>query len=160
MELLQALLIMEYSPYDANKRLYLIGLVCLVASISLLLFTAYLLPYYVWGRRYDIPEFVITWVHHFEYYYKMTERASTMLVLMVFFIPGILSGLVAYLCSRSIDDEIFNPNRQVLKEQSKKEVAAEVKATLSLSMRILVLIALVLIGTTVLEWLIYTSPPS
>src|SRR3989338_11665741 len=151
---------MEYSPYDANKKLYLIGLVCLICSICLLLFTAYLLPYYVSGRRYDIPEFVINWVHHYEYYYKMSERGSTLLVMMIFFIPGLLCGLIAYFCSKSIDDEIFNPNRNVEKEQSKREVAADVKATLSLSMRILILIALVLIGTTILEWLININPPA
>lgn len=149
---------MEYDRYQVNRTLFLIGIVCLILSLALILFSAFIFPFLLFGWIYDVPEFVIHWLHWFEDELRWSHNLSAWALFLIFFIPGIIAGIISYYSANRIDDEIYHmtPEQEEVKALKPK---ARNWASYIFGFKILFLIVLVFILAEIIAWLIHVEPP-
>lgn len=146
---------MEYSRYQPHKKLFVMGIICLLASISLLLFSVYILPYLIWGLHYEMPGFIVDGVEYFRYVHKYSVAASSVILFMLFFIPGLIMGFIAYKIANLIDDELYGFKQPEEHQLMTPEIKQSIKESVGFGVRILMAIVVVLILFIFAEWLIY-----
>lgn len=145
---------MEQDRYEVSHKLFITGMICLVLSLSLVLFGFYILPAVLFGWLYDIPAFIFTLIDWLRTDLEFSEMASDWLVLALFFIPGIIAGFIAYYASNKIDNTIYG-----IGVESEEEIIEERKqkggwggTTMTLKVIFLLLIAFLVV--TLFEWLL------
>lgn len=136
--------------------LYIAGMICLVISMALLVFSAYIFPFLLFNWVYDVPEFVLRWRQFFQVDYGFSLLRASWGVFCVFFIPALIMALLAYVFSHRIDAELHGVETPV--QEKKEKISLEVKATTSILSKIIFTVILVFIIVTLFEWLIYIPP--
>ena len=120
---------MEPDRYQKHHVLFIIGLVSLLSSLILIFFSAFLLPHLLFAWQYNVPEFIFFWRESLTANYGLTFSKSSQYIFLFFFLLAVLFGIVAYIISKRIDDEIYynqlpvtitpNKSSQNLKEFSR-----------------------------------------
>ena len=138
---------MEPDRYNQNHTVYIVGILCLVASLAMIAFSLYLLPYLLFGWHYSVPEFVIAWLDQIQTSYNLSVNASEWLIFAVFFIPGLVFALIADVVSNRIDNQIYGI--QAPETTRPKPVNTESR---SLLFRIVFIVIVVFIAAQILQW--------
>jgi ABC-type multidrug transport system fused ATPase/permease subunit len=97
---------MEEDRYEVNKSLYILGMVCLISSMSLVMFSLYILPHVFWNLHYDVPEFIMEWQVWFQEEQSWSLSAANWTIFGAFFVPGILLGWFSYLISNQLEQQL------------------------------------------------------
>ncbi len=152
---------MEPDRYTVSHGYFIAGIVGLVACLAFMTFSAYIFHYLILGCRYQIPNFIIESMDFLQSSYELSERAASIWVLMFFVIPGMMSGIVAYIASYHIESQLYqqdaspdNPDTPAIK--SKKNPGEGIK----LILKLLLIVLLVYVSTEVFHWLISSNPPN
>lgn len=144
---------MEYDRYQQNSKLFIVGMITLLVSLSLLAFALYILPYLIWTLPYKVPAFVLDWREYIKRTYEISEARASWWVFFTFIIPSVVCGYISYLASNRIDNQIYHviPEKP---EEEKEIVKKDFKESTGLSLKILGSIILTIAVVTLLEWLI------
>ncbi len=146
---------MEPDRFQHSHKHYIIGILCLVTSLSLFATSVYILPYLWFGWRYSMPEFILNWITVFQSTYQFSLVAASWLVFLIFFLPALILVLVADIMSNRIDSEIHGIPKKSYKKNTE---ATGDKESKSLILRIVVIVILVFIASELFQWAISTSP--
>lgn len=147
---------MEFDRYKQNQWQYMMALLCLIASMGLFIFTAYILPFLLLKVNYDIPEFIFHWQHYLVRSYNMTPDAASWTVFLIFLLLSIVTAVLAYVFSNNIDNVLVEP--EVDKTEEKPKARQEAKETTRVLSKIIFIVIIVFSVAALLEWLIYIPP--
>lgn len=141
---------MEYDRYQQNSKLFILSVICLFGSIACMVFGLYVAPPLFWGIHYAIPEFLYTTVAYLQEVYKLSAFASTWLLLLCFWIPGVIMGIIAYVCTNRIENAIYHiePKHRTEEEQQ------HLQESTGFGLKVLSLMIIMLILIFLLQWLI------
>lgn len=142
---------MEADRFNQNHTLFIICMICLVISLSLFTLAFYVVPFMIWGWHYSVPEFVFTWSQYFVETYGYTQAGSYGLVFLMLFVPALIAGLISYVCSNFIENRVLDLNVEPPPEAEKPP--RQIKETLGLTMKVLILIALIVGVIVLMQWL-------
>ncbi len=148
---------MEYDRYKEHHKLYIMGIICLVLCLGFLFFSLYILPFLIWGLHYDTPELITNLVSFFQYNYQLTYRASATLTWLIFFIPSVITGIVSYYASNSIDNELLEvPIEDEAEGQlpPATTLREDMKESTSLGLKILFLMIVVVLAVLLIQALL------
>lgn len=148
---------MEQDRYQQNSKLFIIGLICLLSSLSLFFFSLYIMPYLIWSWSYNVPGFIISLREWLKQSYNYTNSGASWLIISTFLIPAIICGWVSYRASNSIDNEIYGIKREKISIEYSEELKRDVQETFSFGSKLFLLIILVIVAVLVIQWVI--APP-
>ena len=149
---------MEPDRYEQNHKFYIAGLACLVISMALFGFGAYIFPRVVFGLNYGIPDVIFNWITLVHIAYGMTEKQAGWLVLFVFFLFGFLFSFITYLLSSQIEKEIYaveQPEQVEVKPPRKTN-----QETGPLVLKMLMIVGLIFVVAKLFQWAISTATPA
>lgn len=149
---------MEPDRYKENRLIFVLAMVCLLACLTLLTLTFYLLPYLFLGWAYQVPEFVPVLLQWLEETYELTASAAAGFTFLIFFVPALITGAISKFASNSIENHIYG--LKIKKLHDHELLKAEVKATLGFSFKLMIFIAIVIIALLFFVWLIQSPTPS
>lgn len=145
---------MEYDRYKAHHKMYIIGIVSLLACLSLLLFSLYILPYLIWGDFYDVPEFIVILIAFLQER-KYSASSSHWIVWLLFFLPALILGYISYYISNFIDDELLDIKKPEVTERDNYEQQRlqriERRESVNLSLKILGLMFLIVLAIFLIQ---------
>lgn len=149
---------MEQDRYQQNTTPFVLGMVTLLLSLIFFTLSFYLLPYLLWGWQYKVPAFVINWHEWLKQQHAFTDSGASWLIFFIFIIPGLICGYISHLASDYIDTQVCEipPEKIELSPMVKRDI----KDSLNLAFKIILLIILVLIGLAVMQWLLAVPPPT
>ena len=150
---------MEYDRYQHNNKIFIIGLLCLLVSLSLLAFSIYILPYLLWNWTYNVPGFILDWRERLKEFYNFTDSGASWTIFLIFIIPAIICGYISQLTSNYMDNQIEGVKPETTTPEPPIEVKGDIQETIGFGLKIFLLIILVLVLVALLEWLIATPPP-
>lgn len=140
---------MEPDRYKTNNKLYISGIIFLIVALSLFSFSLYIVPFLLWELHYDVPEMITNLITLFEDKYEYSTVSSKLLVWIIFFIPSLITGYVAYYISNRLDNQIYRtetPERYEEKMPVSEEISRQVRESAGLGLKIILLmIAIVII---------------
>lgn len=143
---------MEADRYQQNKKLFLACFICIILSLSLTCFALYILPPLVLEWRYNIPEFTFAWRESVKQYYNISEDRAGFIVFLLFFIPALITAIIAYFTGNRVENEVQGLHtHKPIQEEILNE---DLKASASLSLKIFGLIILIFIGVVFFQWLL------
>jgi len=147
---------MEYDRYAQNKGLFIISMISLLIFFICAAFALYIMPALVWNWHYDVPEFTITFREWIRRAYELTESIAGFWVFVIFLSIGIIAGLISKSTSNQIENEIYKiePEEAINQTALKKDL----QQSMSLSLKIIVLILLTVALVFLVEWLIAIPP--
>lgn len=148
---------MEPDRFNNNHKLYILGIICLVACISLFFFSMYIAPFLLWQLNYDVPDLVTSLITLFNEEYELSLTASRVLTWFVFFIPCIITGLISYYISNRIEDKIYHFDSEVSEEDKKThsfDVQKQIKESASIVFKIVLLMIVIVVIILFLQLLI------
>lgn len=152
---------MEYN--QQNNKLFISGIICLVLCLSLIAFSLYLAPNFIWDLHYDTPEFIANQIAYFDNDKEYTTAGSKLIVWLCYFIPGLLFGVASTYISQKIDRVVLHDELNIdteAEEQAAINVKEELKESAGLGVKIIVLmIAIIVIVFLLQEFVFYTEPP-
>lgn len=151
---------MEPDRYAANHKIYILGMICLILSLSFLFFSLYIVPFLIWELDYDVPLLVVNLISVLKENYNYSLGASKLIVWLLFFIPGLIAGFISYRTSNYIDNTIYHLNSTADENQDQKRVSEhrqELKDSSSLALKIIGLMILIVAAIFMLELLIQTT---
>lgn len=144
---------MEYGKAGANDKVFIFGIICLVISLGLLLISLYILPYFLFDLHYSMPDFMLDMLAKFQDDYGYTISQSKIFIWMIFFIPGLIFGLISFFVSKHLDKlEHGSPTAVDVPEKSGKELTKELKESASLGFKIIGLIVIIFIGVVIVQY--------
>lgn len=146
---------MESDRYQLHPRTYVLGMVCLLLSMSLLLFSLYLVPYVIWQFNYDLPGWIFSWFETLKEMFLTTDTITRLLVWLSFVIPGLICGFFAWLASNQIDDELHVEPTDSQQPPPVSHLKEEVSASVSFGGRVLLLVILVILSVWFVDWLFF-----
>ncbi len=146
---------MEQDRFQKNHVLYIIGLISLVASLSLFAFTLYILPHLIFGWGYDAPVFISSWKEILRFGYHFSSSAASQLIALLFFILTVIFAIIAYFSSNRIDNEIYSAELEFQNKSPKRRKGH--RESVMLVLKLLFIIFLVFIFAELFQWLIYTK---
>lgn len=88
-----------------NNTMFIMGVISLVLSLGFLLFSLYILPFLLWNLNYDVPDIVTDITSSLQDDYDYSVGGSKLIIWLIFFIPGMITGFIAYYISNRIDRE-------------------------------------------------------
>lgn len=148
---------MEQDRYQQNEKVFVIGLLSLVTSLSLFALTFYVMPNLLFGWQFSIPGFIISVVEWLQYAYSFTSKGASTFVFSIIFLLALLFAVIAYYCSNKIDNQIYSSEFQSKKQPRSINIYSN-NDGLWLTLKILFFILLILGAGALFEWAIYTSP--
>lgn len=143
---------MEADRYKQNHKLFIFCMICLLLSLSLFSLSLFILPHFIWGWNYNVPEFVYDLTQWLIEYHAFTETGAKIMVFLMVFIPALITGFISYITSNMIENKVLEIPETTNPDENK--VPLELKETFSLSMKIILLIVLVIIVMFLIQWLI------
>lgn len=141
---------METDRYQQNHSLFILGLVSLLLSLSLLAFSCYNMPYLLFNWRYDVPEFIIMLHAWLVSTYSMTDHHASWVIVASLFSSSILFGIIAYIASNRIDNAIYDIKQE--EHTTSIHLTKDFKASAELFGKILLLVLLVVLVAIGLDW--------
>ena len=88
-----------------NTTTFVLGIICLVISLAFLLFAFYIIPFLLLNYTYDVPSALSTVLAIFHDSYEYSIFTSKLILWLVFVIPGLITGYLAYYISHLLDEE-------------------------------------------------------
>jgi len=151
--------IMEYDRFATNSKLYILGIVCLIISLSLLFISLYILPFLIWNLRYQVPALILNLQEFFHINYNYTIGQSNLLLWLVFFIPSVITGFISYLVSNRIDNQIYKIDTKTEEEEKSQhiEIQKEIKDSASLGFKILLLMIAIVVIIFLLQYFVQST---
>ncbi|WP_019216868.1 hypothetical protein [Legionella tunisiensis] len=143
---------MEPDRYEQNSKVFILGIITLLLSLTLFALGFYIAPYLFWGWNYDIPATVLNWYEWLKEYYEFSDAGASWIIFSVFIIPALICGYISHRASNYIDNKIHGI--EPVKTEKQIEIKEEVKATLGFGFKIVLLIVLVLLALSLLQWLL------
>ena len=137
---------MEQDRFAFNKILYIVGIVCLLLSITLFFFSMYILPFLIWDLHYDVPDFVSNIIAFFGDQYYYSSGVSKLFCWLIFFIPSLITGVISDYISNYIDNLILGVRSPEEIEEHKTEsleMRRGIRESVILSLKIFLLIGLI-----------------
>ena len=147
---------MEKDRYQQNHALYIISMISMILSISIFCFTAYILPFLLFGWIYDVPGFILYWQEWFQRQYGMTDFSSSGLVFLIFFVLGLMTALIAYITSNRLENEVLDIHPE--NKDRLVRIKRDAKETASILSKIVIIVILVFIAVALFEWILYVPP--
>ncbi|MCX7116289.1 MAG: hypothetical protein NTW08_10360 [Gammaproteobacteria bacterium] len=95
---------MTEDRYEVNHTLYVVGLMSLLGSLSLIFFALYILPSLLWDLAYTVPDAVKTWHVWLQEERDWSASGSGWLMFSVFMVPGLILGYISYWASNRLDE--------------------------------------------------------
>lgn len=145
--------IMEPDRFQQNQTHYIVGIMCLITSLSLFAFCVYLLPYLIFHWHYSMPDFILSWANQLHIEYGFSTFLTSSIIFVGLFLPAVILAIIADVFSNQIDNEIHGIKTQKVK------VKREMKESSSLSLRIILIVILVFIAAELFQWIISSEPP-
>ena len=151
---------MEPDRYQQNSKLFIIGIVCLLLSLSLFAYSFYLLPHLLFGWVYDLPGFIFHWREWLKQKYNFSEVGAAWTIFLSFSIPALVCGYISYLTSNKVDNEIYGilPEDKETEEERIQPTSAK-EDGLGFGFKLTLAIILVLMLISLLQWLLTIPPP-
>lgn len=144
--------IMEPDRFQHNNKYYIVGIICLVGGLSLFAFSAYILPFLLFNWHYTMPDFISIWLNDIQTIYQLSAMAAAWLILLGFFLPGIILVVIADILSNRIDNQIHG--LQHAKVRPKTTTNLDQAESRSLTFRIVLIIIIVFILARLFQWTI------
>jgi len=152
---------MEHDRYQKSHGLFIVGLLSLIFSLSLLALSFYIMPSLIFGWHYNTPAFIVNLVEWLQYTYNYTAAGAAKAVFWVVFVSALFFAVLAYICSNQIDNEIYKVELESKKQtKTEKNTTQDDKEGLSLTLKILFFALLIFGAAALFEWFIYTPPPA
>lgn len=104
---------MEPDRFQKNHTIFIMGMVALIAALSLFALSFFIMPSILLGWVYDTPAFIPNWVEILRNNYHYTNASAAKLVLLFLFLSAIFFSFIAYFCSNYIDNHIYSEELQV-----------------------------------------------
>lgn len=148
---------MEQDRFSHNQKLYILGMVCLLLSLGLFVFSLYIIPFFIWDLNYNVPYFILALLNLFQEEYDYSIAASKVIVWFIFFIPSIVTGLVSYVVSNYIDNQIYKAEQKNEENQGnlyKQEKGIMRQESVAFSLKILGLMILFIFLIFLFQYLI------
>ncbi|CEK10658.1 hypothetical protein [Legionella hackeliae] len=145
---------MEHSRFQQNSALFVLGIITLVLSIVLFVFSFYIVPFLFWDWVYDVPEFVSIWREWLKEEYNFTQMGASWLILLFFILPALLCGFVSYFASNYIDNRLLHMLPQKIESEKHEAVRRDLQETLIGIIKIFGAIVLVLVIVSMIQWLL------
>lgn len=92
---------------NQNNKLFIFGIINLVISLSCILYSLYILPFLIWNLSYEVADTVLELIAYFEDTFYYSKALSRLLTWLVFFIPGVITGLLAWYASLKIEKRVL-----------------------------------------------------
>lgn len=147
---------MQNKTYEYSK-LHIIGILCLVTSLSLFFFSLYIVPYLIWQLHYNTPDFIMNMISYGEDELFYSPTTSRLLVWLIFFIPCLITGYASYYISNYIDEKKLHLEKKS-EEQSKQELSSQstgsARDSAMLGFKIILLMVLIIAAIFLLQTLI------
>ena len=99
---------MEQDRFQKNHTLFILGMFSLIASMTLLALSFYIMPNLLFGWIYDVPGFIINWVEIIKIKYNYSAVVASQLVFSFLFSLAVFFGIIAYFSSNRIDNDIYS----------------------------------------------------
>lgn len=141
---------MEPDRYKMNHPLYIIGMISLVISLSILLFFLFMLPHLLFGVVYDVPEFIFFWREILISNYQLSVQYSSWLILFILGLVTFIFGMIACYASVHIDNCIHDEKTG---SEKTKNVLPRSFDTLLMLLKLSSVLILVYFLIMALEWL-------
>ncbi|WED44351.1 hypothetical protein [Legionella cardiaca] len=151
---------MEYDRFQQNSVLFIIGMIALLLSLSLFAFAFYILPFLLFNWIYDVPEFISIWREWLREEYGFTLMGASWLMLLMFVLPALIFGFISYYASNYIDDRLYHLVPEKTNPEKQVEVRRDIQETLGFILKILGAIILILVGISIVQWLLSVPTPS
>lgn len=147
---------MEPDRYQSNNKLYIVGIICLISSLSLFFFSLYIVPFLIWHLNYEVPSIVSVLAANFEQQYNFTEGQANTLVWFIFFIPSLITGYIAYYVSNRIDNQIYKLGgaEQQEKKPTAPQATREIRESAGLALKIIFLMVAIVAVILLLQLLL------
>lgn len=139
---------MEYDRYKDNHLMYIGGIISLVLCLACVIFSLYILPFLIFGLRYDIPHFILLLLDWLQVDYSLSYPTSALLVWFLFSIPGLNAGFISYYVSNDIDNRLLGlePEKNQLDVmENASELNRKRRESIDLAFKILFLMLLVVL---------------
>ncbi|CDZ79291.1 putative protein involved in cysteine biosynthesis [Legionella massiliensis] len=147
---------MEQDRYQQNSKLFVVGLISLLLCLSLAGFGFYIFPYLIWNWGYDVPELVPNLREWYKGNYNFGDSGASWMVFLTFIIPAVISGFISQWASKYIEKQMYGLTEE--NPEKHAEMQRDIQETISFGLKIFFLIILVIVGITLVEWLV--APPS
>lgn len=148
---------MEHDRFGENKVMYIIGMVCMIISLSLFLFSIYILPVLLWNWSYSVPDYVIMWRENLRVYFGCSEFSAGGLLFLIMMVPALITGLVSHFISNAIDNQIYGIVKEEPEPVSTENKRAAFKESFSFSGKVIFLLVLVVLAVWFVEWILVPS---
>lgn len=151
---------MEPDRYEVNHKLFITSMICLMLCICLLIFALYLLPFFLFGWWYDIPAFILHMQEYFTSEQNYSANAANTLIFMIFLLPALITGAIAYFSSQKIENKLYHLDDKVIEDnpERRQKRAADVKESMLFSTKLILIIIMVITIAAIVEWVIYVPP--
>ncbi len=143
---------MEPDRYQKNHMVFIIAMISLIFSLSLLAFSLYLLPHLLFKWHYDTPGFIIFWQEWLRSDYDVGATLSSRLILLFFFGLALIFGVITYFSSNRIENQIFS--NEIKQSRTLETDQTNAHEGVYLVFKIILIIVIVLIAASFFEWAI------
>lgn len=147
---------MEKDRYQQNHALYIISMISMVLSISIFCFTAYILPFLLFGWIYNVPGFIIHWQVWMQRHYGMTDLGSSSVLFLFFFGLGLIAAIIAYITSNRLENEVLDIHPE--NKDDAIRIKRDVKESASILSKIVIIVICIFVALALLEWMLYVPP--
>ncbi len=89
-------------PENSNPILYGVGVLAMMLSLSLFVFSLYIIPHIIFDLHYDVPEFIIIVAH----WYSMVQGLSGFRLAMTVLLPYLLSAAILGLIAKRLTTRV------------------------------------------------------
>lgn len=147
---------MQNKIYEYSK-LHIIGIICLVVSLGLFFFSFYIVPYLIWQLDYDIPDFIMDMISYGEDEFFYSSTISRLIVWLLFFIPSLVTGYIAYYISNYIDKKklhLEKKSEEQPQQESSSQPSGSARDSAMLGFKIILLMILIIAAIFLLQALI------
>ncbi|KTD20097.1 transmembrane protein [Legionella lansingensis] len=151
---------MEYDRFQQNSVLFVIGIIALLLSLSLFTICFYIFPFLLFDWVYNVPEFVSIWREWLIEEYNYTITGASWVILLIFLVPAFICGYISYFISNYIDNRLYGIVPEETAKKKRVEIRKDIQETLVFVLKILGLVILVLIGISILQWIVAVPTPS
>lgn len=143
---------MEQDRYEQNHKLFVIGLISLLLSLSLMAIALFIVPYLIWGWHYGVPGMIIALREWLKEEYGFGNTEASWLVFLTFIIPALIFGYISQWSSNYIENKMYGLDQD--RPGRRREIQKDLRESVSFGLKIFILIILVIVGVTLVEWLV------
>ena len=92
---------------DANPILFGVGVLSMMLSLCLFVFTCYIIPYTVFNANYDVPEFIVI----VSYWYSSVQGLSGFRLGATIILPYLLSATILAFIAQRLTKKVENQEK-------------------------------------------------